>query len=93
MKNEQQDIKVNKGKEPESFETALNELEDIVKRLGSGELTLEESIKLFERGVVLSDYCNKKLEEAESKISILVKKQQGEIQLENFDVPSENEKE
>lgn len=93
MKNEQQDIKVNKSKEPNSFEAALNELEGIVRKLDSGELSLEESIKLFERGVELSDYCNKKLEEAESKISILVKNQKGEIQLQDFDVPNENEKE
>jgi len=92
MMNER-DNKLNNTNEPENFEVALAELEGIVKKLSSGELSLEESIKLFERGVVLSKYCNKKLEEAESKIRILVKDQKGEIQLEDFDVPDSNEKE
>jgi exodeoxyribonuclease VII small subunit len=89
----ERDNKLNNTNEPENFEVALAELEGIVKKLSSGELSLEESIKLFERGVVLSKYCNKKLEEAESKIRILVKDQKGEIQLEDFDVPDSNEKE
>ncbi len=83
--------KLNEGNEPNNFEAALSELENIVKKLSSGELPLEESIKLFERGVVLSKYCNKKLEEAESKINILLKDQKGEMQLDKFDEPETNE--
>jgi len=61
----------------EKFEDAMKELEDIVKRLESGDLSLEESIKIFEEGVALSRYCFTKLEEAEKKVSILVKEEGG----------------
>jgi exodeoxyribonuclease VII small subunit len=54
------------------FEDAMKELEEIVKRLESGDLSLEESLKIFEEGIALSTYCFKKLEEAEKKISILI---------------------
>jgi len=59
------------------FEDALQELEAIVKRLESGELSLEESLKAFEDGVSLSKYCFKKLEEAEKRVSILMKDESG----------------
>ena len=66
------------------FEDAMKELEDIVKRLESGDLSLEESIKLFEEGVALSKHCFRKLEEAEKKVAILVKNEGG-IKREPFD--------
>ena len=66
------------------FEDAMKELEDIVKHLENGDLSLEESIKLFEEGVALSKYCFGKLEEAEKKVSILVK-DEGGIKREPFD--------
>lgn len=59
------------------FEDALRELEEIVKRLESGDLPLEESLKIFEQGVTLSRYCFQKLEEAEKKVSILMKDEGG----------------
>jgi len=59
------------------FEDALRELEAIVKRLESGELALEESLKIFEEGVALSKYCFQKLEEAEKRVSILMKEESG----------------
>lgn len=55
------------------FEDAMKELEDIVKHLESGDLSLEESLKIFEEGIALSRYCFRKLEEAEKKVSILIK--------------------
>ena len=55
------------------FEDAMKELEDIVKRLESGDLSLEESLKIFEEGIALSRYCFRKLEEADKRVSILVK--------------------
>jgi len=55
------------------FEDAMRELEDIVKRLESGDLPLEESLKIFEKGVALSRFCFNKLEEAEKRVSILIK--------------------
>ncbi|MGM0382724.1 MAG: exodeoxyribonuclease VII small subunit [Thermodesulfobacteriota bacterium] len=66
------------------FEDAINELEDIVKRLESGDLPLEESLRIFEKGVALSRFCFKILEEAEKRVSILMKDEQG-IRKEPFD--------
>ena len=59
------------------FEDAMKELEDIVKRLESGDLSLEESLKIFEEGIALSRYCFTKLEEAEKRVSILIKDEKG----------------
>jgi len=53
------------------FEEALSRLEMIVNDLEKGGLTLEESLKKFEEGIKLSDYCVKKLEEVEKKIEVL----------------------
>jgi exodeoxyribonuclease VII small subunit len=53
------------------FEAALAELESIVKKLEDGELTLESSLALYERGVELSRYCHARLEQAERRIEIL----------------------
>jgi exodeoxyribonuclease VII small subunit len=53
------------------FEGAIGELEGIVKKLEDGDLTLEESLKLYERGVQLSRFCHARLEEAERRIEIL----------------------
>jgi exodeoxyribonuclease VII small subunit len=53
------------------FEAAIAELETIVKRLEAGELTLEQSLELYERGVQLSRFCHSRLEEAERRIEIL----------------------
>jgi len=66
------------------FEDAMRELEDIVKRLESGDLPLEESLKIFEKGVTLSRFCFNKLEEAEKRVSILIK-DEGGIRKEPFE--------
>jgi len=55
-------------KERLSFEEALKKLEDIVAKLESDEITLDESIQLYEEGIKLSRYCTKRLEEAEQRI-------------------------
>jgi len=67
-----------------SFEEAVSELEDIVEKLEKGDLTLDESIEFFQRGVELSKYCSKRLDEVEKKISILVMDENGLIKEENF---------
>ena len=54
-----------------TFEAALAELEEIVSRLEAGELTLEESLALFERGQALSDYCNDLLDNASLRVEQL----------------------
>ena len=53
------------------FESALTELESIVKTLEDGNLALERSLELFERGVELSRFCHTRLEEAERRIEVL----------------------
>jgi len=65
-----------KGKEP-SFEEALRQLEAVVARLESGETPLEESIRLFEEGMRLSEVCRKRLDEADRKIELLLRKPGG----------------
>jgi exodeoxyribonuclease VII small subunit len=60
------------------FEEALKELEEVVARLEKGELALEESLRLYERGIALARSCHGKLEEAEGKIELLMKDARGE---------------
>jgi exodeoxyribonuclease VII small subunit len=57
-----------------AFETSLDELERVVKELERGDLPLEKSLELFERGMSLSADCKKQLEEAETKVELLLKK-------------------
>ena len=59
------------------FETAIAELETIVKKLEEGDLALEASLQLYERGVHLSGFCHARLEEAEKRIEIL--NERGEV--------------
>ena len=67
----------------ESFETCLEQLEKVVKDLEAGDLPLEKSIELFERGMTLSENCRKQLEDAETRVEILIKKD-GKLQAEPF---------
>ena len=57
-----------------SFETGLQQLEAIVKEMEGGELPLERALELFERGMKLSDACRKQLEEAETRVEVLMKR-------------------
>jgi exodeoxyribonuclease VII small subunit len=63
---------------PKDFETALKKLEEIVKELEEGELTLEKSLERYEQGVRLARFCNAKLNEAEARIEMLQKTESGE---------------
>ncbi|RMF61428.1 MAG: exodeoxyribonuclease VII small subunit [Calditrichaeota bacterium] len=56
-----------------TFESAMKRLEEIVSALEQGNLTLEQSLKMYEEGVELTKFCSSKLEEAESKIKLLSK--------------------
>ncbi|SEF82359.1 Exodeoxyribonuclease VII small subunit [Caloramator fervidus] len=62
-----------------NFEEAIKRLEEIVKKLESDNLSLDESLKLFKEGIELSDYCNRKLDEAERQINIVLKGSNGEL--------------
>ena len=68
---------------PESFEQCLDQLEKVVKELEAGDLQLERSLALFEQGMALSESCRKQLEEAETRIELLIKKD-GRMQAEPF---------
>jgi exodeoxyribonuclease VII small subunit len=71
------------------FEAALARLEEIVTELESGELGLEQSLKLFEEGVKLSRICNARLEEAERKVEILLKDKAGKMTTRPFEEKDE----
>ena len=66
-----------------NFESAIKELEGLVERMEQGEITLEESLQNFERGIELTRACQKALQEAEQKVQILTQ-QNGEEIVEEF---------
>ena len=66
-----------KEQEPRSFETSLEALEQIVRQLESGDLPLEKSLELFEQGIRLSRECQDRLSQAERRIEILMRDNQG----------------
>lgn len=68
-----------------SFEESLKRLETVVDQLEKGELTLEESLKLFEEGVNLTANCKKELDAAEGKVQMLVKQRDGSLKAEPFE--------
>jgi len=67
------------------FEEALSRLEEIVDKLQSRDLLLEESLGLFEEGLKLSRFCHDKLQEAEKRVKQLVADQKGEFHLKFFE--------
>lgn len=62
-----------------TFEQSIAELEEIVSQLENGDVTLDESLSLFEKGIKLSKSCQKMLDAAEKKVSILLTNDDGEI--------------
>jgi exodeoxyribonuclease VII small subunit len=78
------------------FEQALGELEQLVERLERGDLPLDEALKTFERGVVLTRHCQSSLKAAQQKVEILMRKS-GQAELQAFsaadpdDSPSDDE--
>jgi exodeoxyribonuclease VII small subunit len=75
-----------KESEP-TFKEAIEELEKITDSLEGGELELEQSLALFERGVTLIKYCQGKLDGAQSKVELLVDSLEGEIESVALDEP------
>ena len=73
-------------KEEVTFEDAMKRLERIVETLGGGNLSLEDSLKMFEEGKELFKVCNKKLDEAEYKVEKLMEKEGGELSVEELKV-------
>ena len=67
----------------ETFEVSLDALEKVVKELEAGDLPLERSLELFEKGMALSEICRKQLENAETRVEMLIRKE-GKLQPEPF---------
>jgi len=73
-----------------SFEESLRKLEAIVDQLEKGDLSLEDSLKLFEEGVNVSALCKKELDAAEGKVQMLVKQRDGSLKAELFETEKDN---
>lgn len=73
------------------FEEAMERLEQIVEALEGGDLTLEESLKIFEEGMNLIRFCSKKLEEAEQKVTLLIKESGGKLTQQPFELEDKEE--
>lgn len=69
----------------ENFEQSLKKLESIVAKMERGDVSLEESVKLFEEGSKLADQCKQQLAEAEGKVEILIKQRNGSTKREPFE--------
>ena len=67
-----------------AFEESLTRLEAVVAKLEGGELTLEQSVALYEQGVRLSDECKKELDAAEGRIQVLVRGKDGAFKLQDM---------
>ena len=88
------------GKKPESkpeavkkqaFEQSLARLEEIIRKLESANLPLDDAMKLFEEGMQLSRDCQKQLEQAEARVEILLKKTGGEMTAQPFEPEGEED--
>ena len=82
--------KVEPAKKPD-FERSLARLEEVVRKLESPQLSLDDAMKLFEEGVELSRECQKQLEEAEGRVEILLKKADRRMVAQPFDPEPEAE--
>ena len=71
------------SKKEENYEELITKLEEITNKLEKEQLSLDESVKLFEEGIEISKKCNSKLEDAEKRITILIN-EDNEIKEENF---------
>ncbi len=75
------------------FEDRLTALEAVVERLERGDLTLEESVRLFEEGVHLSEACKLELEKAEGRIQVLVETRGVGVQVAEFEAEADTDEE
>ncbi len=75
-----------------TFESALSRLEEITRDLEDGDLSLENSLKKFDEGIKLADFCNQKLTEAKAKVEILLNKD-GEFKTAPFEEAGSGNKE
>jgi exodeoxyribonuclease VII small subunit len=75
------------------FEKAMERLDLIVQSLESGDLSLEDSLKVFEEGMELVQFCTMKLDEAEQKVTILMKESTGKLVQQPFETETRDEEE
>lgn len=75
------------SEQPLSFETAYARLEEILEKMNSGKVSLEDSLKLYEEADHLIHWCSKRLTEAEKKIEILVKNREGDLLIDEQERP------
>ena len=68
-----------------NFEKSMKRLEEIVQQLEGSEMPLEDSLQVFEEGMKLAAFCSRKLEEAEKKVTLLVREQEGSFIEKPFD--------
>ena len=68
----------------EKFETSLKRLEEVVKRLEDGDIPLEDALKAFEEGVKHASICSRKLNEAEKRVELLLKQDDGSFRTQPF---------
>ena len=73
-----------------NFEAALKRLEEIVKKLESGDLALDSALELFEEGIKLSRFCHTTLGQAERRVEILLKNESGQVRAVPFEAENEN---
>lgn len=73
------------------FEQRLTQLEAIVERLEQGELPLDESVRLFEEGMRLSESCKKELNDAEGRIQVLIERAGGKMKAQDLEVHTDDE--
>ena len=84
------DSKKNKTEEM-SFEQGLGRLDELIEQLEDGEIGLERSLEFFEEGIKLSRVLNKKLDQAEKKLEILLKDEEGRLSAQPFDLEPDEE--
>ncbi len=89
MERKKQAKRAGDKEEPVDFEASLKELERIAELLESGDMSLDESIRQFERGTRLARFCRKKLDEAEKRIEILQKTGGGGVETKEVAVDGE----
>lgn len=81
----------NGEEQPRSFEASLEALEQIVRQLESGDLPLDKSLELFEQGIRLSRECQERLSQAERRIEILLRDNQGRPVVNTYSAPKESD--
>lgn len=85
--NQNTQSNTSEGQQEVSFETAFSRLESILEKMNSGNVSLDESLKLYEEADILINMCNKRLNDAERKIEMLIKNRSGDLVVGNDQKP------